>query len=35
MKEFITLAHGSGGKEMADLIETFLFNRGKWKNERS
>jgi hydrogenase expression/formation protein HypE len=32
-KEIICLSHGSGGKEMQDLIDSFNFNnRGKWKN---
>lgn len=32
-KEFITLADGSGGKEMQELIDSFKFkNRGDWKN---
>lgn len=32
-KEFISLAHGSGGKEMTELIQSFtLSNRGKWEN---
>jgi len=32
-KEFIGLAHGSGGKEMVDLINSFSFShRGTWKN---
>ncbi len=31
--EFITLPEGSGGKEMQDLIRSFLIsNRGKWNN---
>lgn len=32
-KEVITLAEGSGGKEMQELIESFKFTyRGKWRN---
>lgn len=32
-KEFIALAHGSGGKEMENLIKSFdLSNKGDWKN---
>jgi hydrogenase expression/formation protein HypE len=32
-EEVVTLAHGSGGKEMMDLISSFSFsNRGPWKN---
>jgi len=33
MKDFITLSHGSGGKEMMDLIHGYrLKNRGNWKH---
>ncbi len=33
MKDIITLAHGSGGSEMEQLIKSFnLTSRGKWKN---
>ena len=33
MKDFITLAQGSGGKEMADLIQSFHFsNRSGWNH---
>jgi hydrogenase expression/formation protein HypE len=32
-KDVITLAHGSGGKEMQELIDTFKFtNRAGWEN---
>ncbi|MDF1531057.1 MAG: hydrogenase expression/formation protein HypE [ANME-2 cluster archaeon] len=32
-KEVINLAHGSGGKEMQELIDNFKFSfRGNWKN---
>ncbi len=32
-KEFISLAHGSGGKEMAELIKGLkISNRGNWQN---
>ncbi|MFH1470806.1 MAG: hydrogenase expression/formation protein HypE [Candidatus Micrarchaeota archaeon] len=30
--DFITLAHGSGGQEMTELIRRFSFFKGKWKN---
>lgn len=32
MKDIITLAEGSGGKEMAELIDTFKFFKGDWNN---
>jgi hydrogenase expression/formation protein HypE len=32
MKNIITLAHGSGGKEMGELIKKFSFPTGDWNN---
>ena len=33
MKDFIGLSHGSGGKEMSELINSFSFSyRGPWEN---
>ncbi|MGM5484634.1 MAG: hydrogenase expression/formation protein HypE [Nanobdellota archaeon] len=32
MKDKITLAHGSGGKEMDELISKFSFPKGNWTN---
>jgi len=32
MKDFITLVQGSGGKEMGELIKSYGFDKGKWKN---